>query len=52
MIMITITDKDFVVQIGNYKFYRCKCKKNDIKIKYNFCPYCGQELEFDLKEDK
>ena len=48
-----IVDDDFVIQIGDIKFYQCNCGKNDIKQHYSYCPFCGSKLIFKLKkEDK
>ena len=36
-------------ELGGWYFYKCPnltCNK-EIKSEYEYCPYCGQKLEFD-----
>jgi len=46
---VLITEKDFQVQLGTIKIYKCsRCEINDIKITDRFCHGCGKELEFEV----
>jgi len=50
--MITITKKDFVIDIGKYKIYRCSnCKEQEIRNDFKFCPVCGEKLRFKIMEE-
>jgi len=45
--MTKITSKDFVVQIGKYKLYKCpKCGNVELRDDYKFCPKCGEKINF------
>lgn len=48
-----ITDEDYVRRDEIYKkFYRCpNCKTSKLMYEYNYCPNCGIEVEFKLKEE-
>jgi len=44
-----VTSENFQISVGVYDIFYCpKCKKNDLKKHYKFCPHCGVELEFVL----
>ena len=49
--MAKITKRHFVVKIGKFKIYRCPvCSCNELKISFDYCPFCGEKLEFEVLE--
>ena len=47
-----ITNRDFQIQISRFKIYKCsRCRRNDLKMHYKFCPHCGVRLIFNISED-
>jgi hypothetical protein len=44
-----VTLKNFQISIGTFNIFKCpKCRKNDIKEHYKYCPHCGVALEFEI----
>ena len=48
---VTVTEKNFQIQIGSIRIYKCpNCNGNDLKTHYKHCPHCGITLRFKTSE--